>query len=428
MDYLSNNGIIYAVRYLLEFAGVGLENVHITFNDWSQNPSVDVNLINNKHIIFKILKPFEIRRLISGELPDIRIYSFDNSVEVPIFPTSNCKSFATIDQNSLIINPDIVIPSFIMLARYEEIIIQERDQFNRFEYKNSIAEKYNFIDIPIVDEYAMLLRMSLLKYIPKFHLNKKVSKVIPTHDVDFLIRFSSLLRNFKTIIGGDLLIRKNLLIAFKSIHECIISINDPKKDPFLTAIQRLSEISKDARLSSIFYFKGLRNGQYDSTYDISAPEVKYAMGIIKEMGMTLGMHGSLESYNDGNVFRREKESIEAIWNRKISLVRQHFLLFDVRKTLQIWQSNGITNDSSLGYAEREGFRCGTCHEYYLYNLIDDHISTVKENPLIVMDVTLFEYRRFNLETAINRIDKLFNRCKAVEGNFTILWHNNNLTS
>lgn len=46
-----------------------------------------------------------------------------------------------------------------------------------------------------------------------------------------------------------------------------------------------------------------------------------------------------------------------------------------------------------------------------------------EFPLIVMDQTLRLYRELTPEQSEKRIIELAQRCKQVEGTFTLLWHN-----
>ncbi|MEA1048991.1 hypothetical protein U5801_04080 [Lamprobacter modestohalophilus] len=40
--------------------------------------------------------------------------------------------------------------------------------------------------------------------------------------------------------------------------------------------------------------------------------------------------------------------------------RQHFLRWETSATARLWDANGLDYDSTLSYADRPGFRCGTC--------------------------------------------------------------------
>lgn len=47
----------------------------------------------------------------------------------------------------------------------------------------------------------------------------------------------------------------------------------------------------------------------------------------------------------------------------------HYLRWGHPTTLQAWNDAGMDYDSTLGYADSPGFRCGTCFEYPAFNPI-----------------------------------------------------------
>ncbi len=55
------------------------------------------------------------------------------------------------------------------------------------------------------------------------------------------MRFGNLSRNIKTIIGGDIILRRSISIAFKSLKQCV-NVKDSKNDPLILAIIQLLEI------------------------------------------------------------------------------------------------------------------------------------------------------------------------------------------
>jgi hypothetical protein len=83
---------------------------------------------------------------------------------------------------------------------------------------------------------------------------------------------------------------------------------------------------------------------------------------------------------------------------------------------------GLTYDSTVAYADHEGFRCGTCHPFRPFDLQQGRELDLWEVPLIAMENTLRTYRGFSPEQAEKRILELAGRCKTVGGTFTLLWH------
>lgn len=86
----------------------------------------------------------------------------------------------------LVIHADIIASAFFLLTRYEEVIRREvRDTFGRFPGRESLPYRAGFINRPIVDEYAAMLRQWLREVgvdIPE--PPRAVDKVYLTHDVD----------------------------------------------------------------------------------------------------------------------------------------------------------------------------------------------------------------------------------------------------
>ena len=52
-----------------------------------------------------------------------------------------------------------------MLSRYEEYLPHIKDEYGRFEAKESLAFKYGFLEIPIVDKWVQILKIEILKNI-----------------------------------------------------------------------------------------------------------------------------------------------------------------------------------------------------------------------------------------------------------------------
>jgi hypothetical protein len=88
---------------------------------------------------------------------------------------------------------------------------------------------------------------------------------------------------------------------------------------------------------------------------------------------------------------------------------------------------GLNYDASLGFADMAGFRCGTCHQYRAFDIQAGQPLDLAVRPLIAMDVTVMDEQYMGLGTspqAQELLRKLRERCEAVGGSFSILWHNN----
>ena len=111
--------------------------------------------------------------------------------------------------------------------------------------------------------------------------------------------------------------------------------------------------------------------------------------------------------------------LERVIGKEIVEGREHYLRFEVPTTWQIWEDNGMKIDSTCGYADKEGFRCGTGDEFSRFNILSRKKLRLKERPLVVMDCSLFNYNNYTYQEGINIMNKLQSR----NDSFTMLWHN-----
>lgn len=80
-------------------------------------------------------------------------------------------------------------------------------------------------------------------------------------------------------------------------------------------------------------------------------------------------------------------------------------------------------DSTMGYSEMEGFRCGICHDFPVFDVQQRKMLRLREKPLIAMDVTLAQYRKLKPETALQSLTSLRQETMRHQGEFVFLWHN-----
>lgn len=365
-----------------------------------------------------------------GDLNMLLCPSADQKAMIPLFRPSRVSLHevtSSQEDNELIIPFDLVTPSFYILSREEEHRSDRRDAHGRFRYQDSLAYSYNFIDLPLVDEYAMLLRKWIVEMLnPRLDIVPRKSRIIPTHDIDLLRRFHNPWQALKSIFGRDLILEHSIPATAASCREYLKWRKNSRQDPYIEAIRELAQESYNLGLESIFFFKAQLPDENDCTYGIDDPDIPYCMDIINDYGMKVGLHGSYDSYRSAGLLKLEKSRLEKVHGAQVSMVRQHYLRYS-EDTLYLWQSAGLADDYTLCYAEQPGFRCGTCHPYPLYDTKRDCVTNIVEHPLIVMDGSLFDYLHLSISESNHLINSLLQRCQAVEGDFVILWHNHLLS-
>ena len=103
--------------------------------------------------------------------------------------------------------------------------------------------------------------------------------------------------------------------------------------------------------------------------------------------------------------------------------RHHFLVFKPPITWRIWEQAGLKYDSTIGFFDHEGFRCGICLPFRPFDAVEQREMNVWELPITVMDCTLDKYRRLSPVEAKFVLRKLLKKVKKYRGVFVLLWHN-----
>lgn len=320
---------------------------------------------------------------------------------------------------------DIIASSFFMLTRYEEYFVEERDWHGRFPANASLAYKEGFLDRPIVNEYIELL----WHWIDDFGLNIKRKNlwgnnnfaVCLTHDIDALYKYRSFLGEFKRFLSM-------LIKHYKSNEGLNWFLGYLKtaifkhRDPFWT-FDFLREIEKRYNSRASYYFLCGGESPQDNNY------FKYQStltGLIDQMerdGNEVGLHPSYYTFNNPKLFWIEKQKLDALVSNHNYGGRQHYLRFKMPVTLRLYEQLGLSYDTTLGYADYEGFRCGICHPFKPFDLVQNRILDIWEIPLIIMEGTLYKYRKIPSEQIANIISLYIDRIRKYQGVFVLLWHN-----
>lgn len=326
-----------------------------------------------------------------------------------------------ISENEIICHIDIFASSFFMLTRWEEFVIKKRDRFNRFNNNDSLVQKFNIHHRPIVNEYIDFLWNILLFLGTKQRRKQHIYSPKITHDIDFIARYDSFIKYAKGAVN-DVLRRKSLTLPFKTTSDYIKLRKGLKNDPYDT-FDFLMIQSENRGLKSHFYFIPGVLGEPDVKYNITDLKVENLIRNIIKRGHKIGIHGTYQSYNKPNTFREEKKRLEKIYPQIIE-GRQHYLRFENPTTWQMWEDSNMQTDSTMGFDNDIGFRCGTCFEFAVFNILTRKKLKLREQPLIAMETPL-KAKYKTIEGVYQKIMEINTITKKYKGMFVMLWHNSN---
>lgn len=324
-----------------------------------------------------------------------------------------------------------------MLARCEELDDRPLDRYERFPATASHAVMHGYLERPVVDEWIGFLRRAAERVWPSLEAVKtRGLRIIPSHDVDQPSRYVMRpFRGFARAVVDDVLVEHDLRRALKGIWARIASPGALRPSDPANTFDWIMRTSEARRLSSTFFFIcGRTAPRMDAGYEPEDPAIRSLMRNIHERGHEIGLHPSFGTFRSPEAVRDEADRLRRILTEESIHqnewgARMHFLRYAHPTTLRVLSEAGLAYDTTLGYADRIGFRCGTRHEYPGFDPIEDRILSIRVRPLVVMDCSVMDEAYMGLGTgaaALGAIARVKAACRTAGGDFTILWHNSEL--
>ncbi len=413
--YLNLNQIEYVLFHLKQ--NICLDD---EFLDGVQFLKENDSINNDSSIIFRLCSE-------SLNVSDIQFVK-----DIPIlFSNQNNSEFYTISEGKLYFHHDLLKSSFYLLSGYQESQNGELDKFGRYKYENSIQYKLGFVTKPIVNYYFKIIEEGFIQFAKQKGLSIEKKNLFSTpiffltHDIDNVDYYTKdrFLYKIKEIFG---LVKSQYTLSVNIKHLFITALElvkfNLKNNPNWN-FKYLIELEQKNDIRSAFYFLPKDKKYHDSSYTFDEKRIKELFHFVKQNGCEVGIHGSVNSVENIKVLNSIIEDLKN--NAKVDKLgmRQHRLLYKFPITSINHAKSGLVYDTTLCFAEHEGFRNSYCLPFKLYDFENDKPIDVWQVPLNAMDVTLFHYRKLNNEDVLNSIIELQKEVEKFNGVFTLLWHN-----
>jgi len=337
---------------------------------------------------------------------------------------------------------DLVASAFVLLACWDELTTAERDKYGRLPYSASIfaANPDLRIEEPAVDTYAELLRGALAPRLSELGLEPLPAAgsvwgargrfaIALTHDLDNLWRWTRrgfAAAGYRTARAARHLQGRAVLRELGDGADWFVRHLPRRTDPFWTFPLILD--GEDVRgVSSTFYVIARhthkQDGNQPETYKRRIPE---ALTLVADANREVGLHGNDADRSSLSDLEEDRHGLSGRAGRAVTGVRYHYLRALYHETLPMLEQAGFTYDTTLAFAEHEGFRCGCSFPFRPYCLAEERALDLVELPLAVMDGTLQEahYRGLAAEDAEFAAASVLGRALHSGGAVSLLWHNN----
>jgi hypothetical protein len=315
---------------------------------------------------------------------------------------------------------DVFSASFYLLTLYAEYLPEKLDRHGRFREKESLAYRNGFLETPLIDRWAYLLKEELEKKYAGLEFHERNYRFVNSFDIDHPYLF--LKKGLIKTVGGT---AKDLLnFRFKNTIRRLAVHLRLKPDPYFEAIRWIDGINKDTqRTYRLFVLLG-KTGKYGrSTIYPTSAFYKYLRNL---ENVEIGLHPSYDTYANLPLLLKEKKQMENILKRPVVATRQHFLRMHNPETFQALNIAGFKEDFTLAFARAPGFRSATAIPHYFYDIEKEESTGLLLHPTVMMDTTLITHLKLSPEEALCKIKTFIDECKKSGGDYVSLWHNSNL--
>lgn len=301
---------------------------------------------------------------------------------------------------------DLVAETFRQLAGIVETSVRQRDRLGRFLYAFH-PETPDPLGRPVDAMRARLADALRQRGVPVRdpEWDGKRWAVAVTHDLDALRT-----RRLASLVGDGLRghLRRGLLRA-------------TGPDDRMRTARALAALSDANGTPATFFAKAGASGREDVP---TRPE-RHAGWFrqLREAGHEVGLHPSIQAATDPARLARERDRLAAVLGERPTLVRSHFLRWTEPMTPEVYADAGFRADSTLGWADRSGFRRGTAHPFRLWDHRRNAPSRLWELPLAAMDTTLFVHRGVGDDEAADTLRRVLESARQSGGLAVLLWHN-----
>lgn len=310
---------------------------------------------------------------------------------------------------------------FYMLSRYEEYLPHREDEHGRILSTETLAYQNGFLQTPVVEHWAYLLRDLILRHYPDTFFRKRNFSFEQTIDIDsaYCYLHKGFFRTFLGILR-DGIHRKDLSEVRHRLH----TLRRKEDDPFDT-FDYIIDLNRQYRFQLLFFALLGDYGIYDKPISYLNNDFRQLLQHIGDYSK-VGIHGSYDSSTELKRLETEIQRLADILHRPIYRNRYHFLRFSLPKGYSNLEKVGITQDYSMGFADQPGFRNGSCSTLPFFHLSRNQEINLNVHPFITMDTTFHTHMQLSPQEALTQYRTLIDKVKAVDGTFSCIFHNQNL--
>lgn len=197
---------------------------------------------------------------------------------------------------------------------------------------------------------------------------------------------------------------------------------------------RLLEWESDSGIPATYHFhadpqsKTLKRWLFDPGYDIASPRLKALLRQLAAQGHTIGLHPGFETWQDAEQIAAQRTRVEQSAGVPVNHCRQHWLRFSWQSTWMAQQTAGLTQDTTLMFNDRPGFRNSSALAWHPWHTASAAALYLTALPSVFMDSYFYDYQPMTPAARQMAMRHWLQECHSVGGEIAVLWHPHTLTT
>lgn len=311
---------------------------------------------------------------------------------------------------------DLFAAVFYLLSRYEEYLPFNPDHHGRYPAEDSILYRHGQLERPLIDIWLNGLRSVMRQQ--GISVAAISYSYLPTYDID--IAWSYRHKGWKRNLGGY--IRSAAAGDLAAVRERTAVLLGKLPDPY-DAFDRMEEWHlQDMEKPVYFILAALDTGVFDKNISPQHPAMQQ---LVRRLAARhrLGIHPSYDTDKVPGKAAAEKQVLEQIAGKPITLSRQHYIKLRLPDSYRQLTGMGIEEDYSMGYGTHAGFRAGTSRPFYWYDLQTEQATALLVHPFCFMDATARYESGLDAAAAFDQLDRIKSVLQQCGGRLVTIFHN-----
>lgn len=321
---------------------------------------------------------------------------------------------------------DIFRNAFVFLSRLEEYqAAKAGTPTHSYQARHPRKDKSSF-GVPVVDHLFAVLRELVGRHWPYLEFAPPPARLELSHDVDYVSKTAQL-RIKQTAFNAFNTLRALVRggVAGRAMRTLSFLLSNPSYDCF----DYWTAFEDNLGVRSVFYVYARAGGRsprawlLDPSYDVRADTVLGdRLRALVGRGFEIGLHGSYASADVGERLAAEKAVLEDVLGREVSKTRQHWLRYVEGVTPRLHERL-FSHDSTLGWNDAMGFRCGTAAAHHPWDHDAGRALAHRIVPQVVMDSNIYDYGAGRVPELLHEAGALLEHIRALPGAYAaISWH------